>query len=128
MNAGDGAWSTVSDSTKKRNTRLVDTRGILEKISALPIKQWSYKAQDPSIEHIGPMAQDFRNLFGLGDSDTTISTIDPSGIALAAIQELAKQNSNLQTQTSKMEQEIQELRAAMQTLQAEHKQTNNITR
>jgi hypothetical protein len=66
----------------------VDGGEILEKISRLPVSRWSYKAQDESIEHIGPMAQDFYSLFGLGEDDKHISTIDPDGVALAAIQEL----------------------------------------
>ena len=66
----------------------LNTEEILDKVSRLPIKQWSYKDADPSIEHIGPMAQDFWKLFHLGEDRLGISTIDPDGIALAAIQEL----------------------------------------
>ena len=38
--------------------------------------------------HLGPTAQDFRAAFGLGEDDTTISTVDEQGVALAAIQGL----------------------------------------
>jgi len=116
LNSGDGAWSSVSDSTKKRNRRNVDTKAILDKVSAMPIQRWSYKSQDPSIEHIGPMAQDFYAAFGLGDNNTTISTIDPDGVALAAIQELAKQVHELKN-------ENQELRTQMQSMMAAQKQS-----
>ncbi len=92
----------------KQNIRNVDTRDVLGRVSQLPIKQWSYKAQDPSIEHIGPMAQDFWREFHLGDDSLSISTIDPSGIALAAIQGLY--------------QEVVELRARVQTLEAAQQQ------
>jgi hypothetical protein len=37
---------------------------------------------------MGPVAQDLYAAFGLGDSDTSISTVDADGVALAAIQEL----------------------------------------
>ena len=37
---------------------------------------------------MGPMAQDFHAAFGLGVSDKLIDTIDPDGVALAAIQGL----------------------------------------
>jgi hypothetical protein len=90
MGVGASGWTSVSDSTLKRNRCNVDTREILERVIALPIQQWSYKAQDPSIEHIGPMAQDFWKQFHLGDDSLGINEIDPAGIALAAIQELAK--------------------------------------
>ena len=96
------AWTAMSDSTKKQNIRLVDTREILDKVSQLPIKQWSYKSQDPSIEHIGPMAQDFYNLFHLGEDSLGISTIDPDGIALAAIQELHKENQQLKKELNQL--------------------------
>ena len=56
---GASAWATVSDSSSKRNIRTVDGKGMLEKVMRLPIKRWSYKAQEARIEHIGPMAQDF---------------------------------------------------------------------
>lgn len=102
LNPGGSTWIGVSDSTKKRNIRLVDTGKILEKVAQLPIKQWSYKSQDPSIEHIGPMAQDFYKLFHLGEDSLGISTIDPDGIALAAIQELQKQNEQLKKELNEL--------------------------
>ncbi len=54
----------------------------------MPIASWNYKAQDDSIRHMGPMAQDFHAAFGLGVSDKLVDTIDPDGVALAAIQGL----------------------------------------
>ena len=56
--------------------------------SAIPMQTWNYKTQDPTIRHAGPMAQDFYDAFGLGESDTQISTIDSDGVALSAIQGL----------------------------------------
>ena len=90
------AWSIMSDSTKKTDIRPVDTKSVLEKIAVLPLAEWRYKEQpDPAVRHIGPMAQDFWNAFRLGEDSLSISTIDPDGIALAAIQELAKENQAL---------------------------------
>ncbi len=117
--AGGNSWTSVSDSTKKRNIRPVDTKSVLERVRALPIRQWSYKSQDPSIEHIGPMAQDFWNAFQLGEDSLGISTIDPAGVALGAIQELAKRNETLEA-------EIALLRAQMQELMADRQQTMNV--
>ena len=37
--------------------------------------------------HVGPVAEDFRDLFGLGDGKT-ISTVDASGVTLAALKGL----------------------------------------
>jgi hypothetical protein len=54
----------------------------------ISISTWNYKEQADSIRHMGPMAQDFYAAFGLGLGETTIDTIDPDGVALAAIQGL----------------------------------------
>jgi hypothetical protein len=119
LESGSNAWMSVSDSTKKRNLRLVDTKLILDRVSQLPIKQWSYKSQDPSIEHIGPMAQDFWKQFHIGDDSLSISTIDPDGIALAAIQELNKKVQEieiLKAQNLALERQMAEIRLQLQQL------------
>jgi len=109
LSAGASSWSSVSDSTLKRNIRPVDGDDILEKISKLPISRWSYKAQDESIEHIGPMAQDFYEAFGLGEDERYISTIDPSGVALAGVKELLKKIEALEQRNAELERRITEL-------------------
>jgi hypothetical protein len=63
---------------------------ILEKVMKLPISEWSYKA-NPDARHIGPMAQDFYQLFALGDTDKGIASIDTGGVALAAVQGVKKE-------------------------------------
>ncbi len=85
-----GVWTNASDKRLKENFESVDREDLLKKISELPIERWNYKNEDESIQHIGPVAQDFYALFGVGNDDRSISTIDPAGIALAAIQELDK--------------------------------------
>ncbi len=106
---GDSDWSSICDSTKKRNIRPVDTKDILARVARMPVQRWSFKSQDPCIEHIGPMAQDFWNAFHVGQSDTTIGTIDPVGVALAAIQELAKRCEHLEQQNIILQQRIESL-------------------
>jgi len=86
--AGSGSWSTLSDHNAKENFSSADTREILERVAALPIQTWNYKTQDKAIRHLGPMAQDFHAAFGVGEDDRHITTVDESGVALAAIQGL----------------------------------------
>ena len=85
---GDGSWTAMSDRNAKENVQPVDTRGVLEKVAALPVSTWNYKSQSSDVRHIGPMAQDFKAAFGVGASDTGITTVDADGVALAAIQGL----------------------------------------
>ena len=110
--AGASSWSAVSDSALKRNIREVDYHEVLEKVAALPISQWSYEAQDESIEHIGPMAQDFYRLFNLGEDDKHINTLDPDGVALAAIKALYEKSKRVDA----LETELAELRALVEKL------------
>jgi len=89
-----GAWTNASDINLKEDIQLIDSSTILEKISAIPITRWKYTGTNEY--HIGPMAQDFYAAFNVGLDDKSISTIDPSGVALAAIQVL---NIKLEKQT-----------------------------
>ena len=106
---GGGAWGTVSDSTLKENIRPVSGAELLEKIAELEISRWNYETQDPSIEHIGPIAQDFYRLFGVGDNDRTITTVDPDGIALAAIKELNARNAELEARVEELTRLVDQL-------------------
>ena len=53
---------------------------ILAKLVALPVSTWNYIGEDPSVRHLGPMAQDFKAAFGLGDTDQMISMVDANGV------------------------------------------------
>jgi hypothetical protein len=86
--AGAGAWSTISDRALKGNAAPADGKEVLRQLMSIPISTWNYIAQDPSVRHIGPMAQDFYAAFGLGEDEKHISTVDADGVALAAIQGL----------------------------------------
>ena len=85
---GSGTWECTSDRNAKVNFTNVNALDVLELVSQLPIESWNYRTEDPSIRHIGPMAQDFYAAFGLGVDDRHIGTIDADGVALAAIQGL----------------------------------------
>ena len=63
---------------------------VLDKINDLDIVEWSYK-HDPEVRHIGPIAEEFYEAFGLGTGSDNISTIDADGVSLIAIQALSEQ-------------------------------------
>jgi hypothetical protein len=100
---GAGAWATISDSTKKENFGEVDLTEILQKVEAMEVSQWNYKAQHDSIVHMGPMAQDFYAAFKLGQGETTITTTDIDGVNLAAIKALIEQTRTLEEKASELE-------------------------
>jgi len=108
---GASAWTQGSDRNAKENVEPVDPRDVLERVCALPLATWNYSSQSDSIRHMGPMAQDFYASFGLGLGDKTIDTVDPDGVALAAIQGL---NVLLQQKDA----ELTELRGRVERLEA----------
>jgi len=112
-----GSWTNASDVNLKENFKSVDGEELLDKVEALNITQWNYKNESDDVKHIGPTAQDFKRIFGVGVNDQTISTIDPSGIALAAIQELTRQNRELHERNQTMASELAELKRRMDKLQ-----------
>ncbi|MCH9031370.1 MAG: hypothetical protein IIB00_03820 [candidate division Zixibacteria bacterium] len=67
--------------------------------------------------HVGPMAQDFYALFGVGADNKSISTIDPAGIALAAIKALYEKSKRIDA----LESELAELRSLVDELIANKK-------
>jgi hypothetical protein len=83
-----GIRCTPSDRNLKTNIEPVDGRELLARLATVPVQRWNYKADDSSVRHIGPMAQDFHAAFNVGDSDKTINIVDGNGIALASIQAL----------------------------------------
>jgi len=88
LSAGGGSFSSVSSKLKKENFVSVDYEGVLDKVVALPIKQWNYKTQSVQDRHIGPFAEDFFESFGLGRRSDVIDYIDLHGVALASIKGL----------------------------------------
>lgn len=105
----NGTLTQGSDVNSKRNIDTVNGAQVLMKLAQLPISEWSYKSDDDGVRHLGPMAQDFHAAFGLGATDTGISSIDTAGVALAAIQALVEQNLSLEQRVHELEQQNQRI-------------------
>jgi hypothetical protein len=112
-----GAWTNSSDRALKANFTSIDPHTILEAVSKLPITTWNYTAEGERIKHLGPTAQDFRAAFGLGMDDKSISTVDVSGVALAAIQGLNALVVNQQSQIDALREENRTLEARLSALE-----------
>ena len=90
-----GDWTNSSDRNRKQGFSPVDGGALLAAVQRLPLTTWTYIGDPTAAKHLGPMAQDFKALFGLGRDEISISTIDASGVALAAVQELIKRTDEL---------------------------------
>ena len=83
-----GTWTNASSRALKENFEPVDRRAILGRLMEMPVSRWNYKVEGETIEHIGPMAEDFAAAFDTGEGDTAIATVDADGVAIASIQAL----------------------------------------
>jgi hypothetical protein len=111
---GGSSWGTVSDRNAKENFDPTDGQDILERLAAIEISTWNYKAQDSAIRHMGPMAQDFFAAFGLGEDEKRINTVDADGVALAAIQGL---NQKLHQKLEEKDRQIDALESRLAKLE-----------
>jgi len=104
----DGTLTQSSDKHRKMAIEPVDAREILAKVQAMPVAEWTYKHDaETGIRHIGPMAQDFYAAFGTGADEKGISSLDGTGVALAAIQALSAENSELRARLEALESQVQ---------------------
>jgi len=115
LNPNATAWAVLSDRHAKENFDPIDTAEILQKVSDLPLTAWTYKHDPDHRRYIGPVAQDFHAAFGLGN-DTSITTVDTDGIALAAIQALAKEKEVFGVRVSKLEEENARLHEELEAI------------
>ena len=115
---GSGSWSSMSDRHAKTNVASVNPRDILDRVARLPIGTWNYRSQDETIRHIGPMAQDFRESFGLGEDERHISAVDADGVALAAIQGLNQRIEEQRTELQRKDGEVTDLQKRVAELES----------
>ena len=114
------SYITSSDRNLKERFISVDPLEVLHKVASLPITEWQYK--DESVtganpgRHIGPMAQDFRAAFALGDDDKHIAIVDEGGVALAAIKGLNQKLEEKNAEIEALRQSVAELSKIVKAL------------
>ena len=114
---GSGSWSSLSDRNMKENFFAVDGEEVLSRLRSVPVSTWNYKSQDAGIRHIGPMAQDFYDAFGVGEDNRRISVVDIAGATLAGVQALDSRTVAMQSRIDALEQENAELRERLERIE-----------
>lgn len=86
--AGAAGSAAIFKCSKAFKTNRRPVSEILPRIKALTVEAWDYRpGWEDEGTHIGPMAEDFKELFGVGDG-RTIHAVDAFGVCLLGIQEL----------------------------------------
>ena len=109
----------ISDRNLKRSVEPVDPQEVLAKLSQLPISRWSYRSDSDSVRHMGPMAQDFKQAFGLGDTDRGYYSVDAHGVAFAAIQALQQVAEKQQRRIERLEREKRAFERRLRALETD---------
>ncbi len=118
--AGGGAWTCTSDRNVKRGFAPVSADSVLAALVRMPITTWSYKSDPNRVRHIGPMAQDFKSAFGVGNDPRSIGLLDEGGVALAGIKGLYDKLQRQQAQ-------IEALRAENRRLKRQQAQIGSLS-
>jgi hypothetical protein len=124
--AGGGAWSSISDRNRKRDFRPVDGEALLARLRDMPVTTWSYKSQDSTIRHMGPVAQDFAAAFALGESNLLINTIDIDGVNMAGVKALEARTSAQKTRLDTLEGAMTRLQKENAHLRAENEELRRL--
>lgn len=106
-----GMWMDVSSSKKKNIENLVITQNILTALTQLPIYHWRYK-EEPGSLHIGPTAEEFFEVFGLGPDELSLSPSDLASVAIASVQALQHENKILREEITNIQNEIKLLKSS----------------
>jgi hypothetical protein len=90
---GAGSWSMISDRNKKTNLVLLNPLDYQPQFKQLEVLGWNYIGVKDF--HIGPMAQDFYQTFGVGEAPIYINMIDSDGVTFLGIKKLNEQLNQL---------------------------------
>ena len=109
-----GTLTEGSSRTFKHAFQTLDPTNVLDKVSGLDVVEWSYKNQ--STRHIGPMAEDFHALFGLGNNNKALAPRDLAGVTLLAVQGLHQEVEKRDAQIEDLQRQVAELKSMVEAL------------
>ena len=112
-----GVLNAQSSRASKTNIESVGNEAILAQLRELPVAKWSYKHDSAGKRHIGPMAEDFAEIFMVGTDDKHIAPSDMAGVALASVKAVA-------ALIEKKEARINDMEARLSVLTAHYKAEN----
>jgi len=115
---GNSSWSGVSSRDAKTDIDPVDPPEVLRKVEQLEVSRWEYDTECDA-EHMGPMAEDFHDAFGLGIDREHIDTVDADGVALAAIQGLSTELDEARSEIEDLEAHNEQLEERVAALEAQ---------
>lgn len=117
--AGSGTLSCSSSRTIKENFAAVNGEDVLAAIRRTPVTTWNYILEGRQSRHLGPVAEDFHQSFGLGTGDHAIGMGDIDGVNFAGVQALEARTTQLRQQLDQRAAEVTQLRGEVAGLQGQ---------
>jgi hypothetical protein len=111
-----GQWTDNSSSSMKENFTDVDGEALLEQLRTLPITRWNYKVDNADIQHVGPVAEDFYRVLGVGENSSGIAAFDLGGISLVAVKELYEKNLAQKAELESLQSRVDDLERLVEKL------------
>lgn len=111
------SWTCASSRTLKENYLTVDGEEVLSRLRGVPVTTWNMIGADPSIRHLGPVAEDFYAAFGLGIGETAIGLGDIDGVTFAAAKALEARTAQLQSEVDRLRAERDEMERRLARLE-----------
>jgi hypothetical protein len=96
-----GGWGMISDKNLKTSFSSVNHQQMFDALMRLSITRWEYSFKE-GVQHIGPMAQDFKSFFKIGEDERFITASDADGVAFSAIKHLISVTDQLSNKRSNM--------------------------
>ncbi|MFL6229406.1 MAG: tail fiber domain-containing protein [Pyrinomonadaceae bacterium] len=117
--AGSGVFNCTSSRTTKENFTGVKGEDVLARLRGLPVSTWNYIDEGRQVRHIGPMAEDFYQTFGLGTNNISIGVQDLAGVSIAAVKALEARTANLQQSNTQLSATLQQRTGEVAHLRAQ---------
>ena len=117
--AGSGVFNCTSSRTTKENFLAVDGDDVLNRLRKVPVSSWNYITEGSQVRHLGPMAEDFHQAFGLGTDNKSIGVQDLAGVSLVAVKALEARATKLQESNAQLSAGLEQKTAEVNQLRSE---------
>lgn len=117
--AGSGVFNCTSSRSTKENFLAVDGDDVLARLRKVSVSSWNYINEGSQVRHLGPMAEDFHQAFGLGTDNKSIGVQDLAGVSLVAVKALEARATKLQESNAQLSAGLEQKTAEVNQLRSE---------
>lgn len=114
-------WTCASSRTVKHGFKEVNGEDLLLRLAGIPVTTWIMNGDSTNILHMGPVAEDFYEAFGLGLGETAIGLGDIDGVNMAAAKALELRTRQLRDENGRLKDDLAKANERLAALEAQLK-------